>query len=76
MEDERLPDFVDLAHELLVWHYRLGHTPFKRIRATMAKAGDLPKRLATSIYQSSPSRFFQVYNTYPPQNRSLRRLLA
>ena len=34
------------SDELLLWHYRLGHKPFAQLQ-TMAKAGDLPRRLAT-----------------------------
>ena len=35
----------DLPAQLLVWHYRLGHQPFKKLQA-MAKQGTLPKALA------------------------------
>jgi hypothetical protein len=36
----------DPAHELLLYHYRLGHESFTNLQA-MAKAGILPTRLAT-----------------------------
>jgi hypothetical protein len=35
----------DMAHELLLYHYRLGHESFTNLQA-MAKAGILPTRLA------------------------------
>ena len=36
----------NLTADLLKWHYKLEHLPFKHIRA-MALRGELPKRLAT-----------------------------
>ena len=46
VEDENTPHLEDPTKDLLIWHYRLGHLPFSRVQA-MAKAGDLPKRLAS-----------------------------
>ena len=41
-DDVRLPDNVSPSQELLVWHYRLGHMPFARLRE-LTKVGLLPK---------------------------------
>ena len=46
VEDEFSPTIEDPTRELLMWHYRLGHISFSRLRA-MAKSRDLPSRLAT-----------------------------
>ena len=43
--------------ELLAWHYRLGHLPFRRIQA-MAKRGDLPARLLDCKVPTCASCFF------------------
>jgi GAG-pre-integrase domain len=42
-DEEFTPD--DPRHELLLWHYRLGHVPFSKLQH-MASIGDLPRRLA------------------------------
>jgi hypothetical protein len=42
-EDEE-PMYLSPQDELLRWHYRLGHLPFRRIKK-MCLQGDLPKRL-------------------------------
>ena len=48
IEDEEEPTKLNPSDELLRWHYKLGHAPFKLLQ-NMAKKGDLPKRLATVI---------------------------
>ena len=40
------PTSLDPHDELLRWHYRLGHLPFKRVKQ-LARAGQLPKKLLT-----------------------------
>ncbi len=44
-EDEDVQPATPQA-ELLAWHYRLGHTPFAKIKQ-MAARGDLPRNIAT-----------------------------
>ena len=72
-------DDVDLPRpqeELLCWHYRLGHKPFAQLQQ-MAKAGDLPKRLATiRPPECAACRFGKAtkvpWRTRGEKNRSLR----
>ena len=45
-DDEQQHNLPSATNDLLLWHYRLGHKPFAQIQA-MAKAGNLPRRLAT-----------------------------
>ena len=45
---EEEPNKLTPSDELLQWHYKLGHTPFKLMQRKASK-GDLPKRLATVI---------------------------
>jgi hypothetical protein len=47
--DSTPDEFQDISPKMekLLWHYRLGHTPFSVINQT-AKDGDLPSRLATA----------------------------
>ena len=40
------PKSLDPQDQLLLWHYRLGHLPFDRIKQ-LANKGQLPKRLLT-----------------------------
>jgi GAG-pre-integrase domain len=42
-DEEFTPD--DPRHEILLWHYRLGHVPFSKLQH-MAFIRDLPRRLA------------------------------
>ena len=42
------PTKLNPSDEILRWHYKLGHAPFKLLQR-MASQGDLPKRLATVI---------------------------
>ena len=48
IEEEEDPTKFNPSDELLRWHYKLGHAPFKLLQC-MASQGDLPKRLATVI---------------------------
>ena len=48
IEQEEEPTKLNPSDELLRWHYKLGHAPFKLLQQ-MATEGDLPKRLATVI---------------------------
>ena len=48
IEQEEEPTKLTPSDELLQWHYKLGHAPFKLLQR-MATQGDLPKRLATVI---------------------------
>ena len=48
IEQEEEPTKLNPSDELLRWHYKLGHAPFKLLQR-MATQGDLPKRLATVI---------------------------
>ena len=48
IEQEEDPTKLNPSDELLRWHYKLGHAPFKLLQR-MASQGDLPRRLATVI---------------------------
>ena len=48
IEQEEEPTKLNPSDELLRWHFKLGHAPFKLLQR-MASQGDLPKRLATVI---------------------------
>jgi histone deacetylase 1/2 len=43
VEDEEI-NFSDLQHEMIHWHYRLGHLSFLKLRQ-LAEKGDIPYRL-------------------------------
>jgi hypothetical protein len=43
VEDEEI-NFSDLQHELMHWHYRLGHLSYKKLKQ-LAEMGDIPYRL-------------------------------
>ena len=45
VDDDQHGHLDNATHELLMWHYRLGHAPFAKIQS-MARAGDLPKRIS------------------------------
>lgn len=46
VDDDTSPPLTNPTHDLLRWHYRLGHTSMEKLR-NMARQGDLPKRLST-----------------------------
>ena len=48
IEQEEDPTKLNPSDELLRWHYKLGHAPFKLLQR-IASQGDLPKTLATVI---------------------------
>ena len=48
IEQKEEPTKLTPSDELLRWHYKLGHTPFKMLQR-MATQGDLPRRLASVI---------------------------
>jgi GAG-pre-integrase domain len=48
---------IDIKSELLLWHYRLGHTPFSQLKK-MAQEDILPKRLANSQTPKCPACLF------------------
>ena len=53
-DDVRLGADVTPTQELLVWHYRLAHLPFKRLQL-MARLGLMPTKLATCRVPECPA---------------------
>jgi hypothetical protein len=43
VEDEEI-NFAELQHELMHWHYRLGHLSYSKLKQ-LAEIGDIPYRL-------------------------------
>ena len=48
IEDEEDPSTLTLSDELLYWHEKLGHAPFKTLQH-MATQGEVPRKLAMVI---------------------------
>jgi len=70
LDDDTLPELQadDPKAELLRWHYRLGHLPFAKIQA-MAKAGDIPRRLASIKPPVCPGCLFGAMTRVPKPRR-------
>jgi len=64
-ENERI-ELDNASHELLLHHYRLGHTPFSKL-PTMGRNRDLPKRLSTCrVPQCPPCHCGHATNLHCP----------
>ena len=70
LDDELPPELEadDPKAELLRWHYRLGHLSFAKVQL-LAKAGDIPRRLAKIKPPVCPGCLFGAMTRVPKQSK-------